>query len=57
MPHELKRKKKCECKDPIPNQHIKKGPLARCESKKFGAWVAPGFKALTITLLNERAPS
>ena len=56
MPHELKRKKECECKDPIPDQHIKKGPLARCESKIFGARVASSLRARIVALLNEVAP-
>ena len=27
MPRELKRKKECQCEDPIPDQHVKEGPL------------------------------
>jgi hypothetical protein len=56
MPRELKRKKECECEDPIPDQHIEKGPLARCESKIFSARVASNLRALTMALLNEVAP-
>ena len=56
MPRELKRKKKCQCESRIPDQHVKEGPLARCESEIFGARVASGLRTRVVALLNEVAP-
>ena len=42
MPYELDPEEERECKDPIPDQHIKKRPLTRAEAEIFDARVAAG---------------
>lgn len=55
MPNELGTQKERKRKDPIPDQHKKKGPLKGCEAEIFDARVAasPCLALQTAALFDE----